>query len=46
MMQTDNELIEKVDKMQIDDVVVDIVGFEDVESALVTSKRKSGIKTY
>ena len=35
----DNEPIEEVDNMQIGDVVVDRVGFQDVESALLTLKQ-------
>ena len=35
----DNEPIEEVDNMQIGDVVVDRVGFHDVESALLTLKQ-------
>jgi hypothetical protein len=32
---TDNEPIEEIDNVQIGDVVVDRVGFKDVESALL-----------
>ena len=32
----DNALVEEVDNVQIDDAVVDRVGFKDVEGALVT----------
>jgi hypothetical protein len=39
---TDNELVEKVDNVQIDDVVVDRVGFKDVEIASVISKQIDG----
>ena len=35
---TDNEPIEEVDNVQIGDVVVDRVGFKDVESAFVILK--------
>jgi hypothetical protein len=35
---TDNEHIKEVDNVQIRDVVVNKVGFKNVESALVTSK--------
>ena len=37
---TDNEPIEKVDNVQIGDVVVDRVEFKDVESALAMLKQK------
>ena len=43
---TNNKPIERVDKVQIGDMVVDKVGFKDVESALVTLKKKFGTKTY
>ena len=36
---TDNELIEEIDNVQISDVVVDKVGFEDAKSALTTLKQ-------
>ena len=34
---TNNEPIEKADSVQIGDVVVDTIGFKDVETALATS---------
>ena len=34
-----NELIEEVDNVQINDVMVDRVGFRDVESALMTLRQ-------
>jgi hypothetical protein len=37
---TNNEPIERVDKVQIGDMVVDRVGFKDVESALATLTKK------
>ena len=41
----DDESIEEVDSVQIGDVVVNKVGFKDIESALVTSKFFLGTKT-
>lgn len=42
---TDNESIEEVDNVQINDVVVDMVGFKNVESALVIFKQFFWTKT-
>jgi hypothetical protein len=39
MMQLIMKPIEEIDNVQISDLVVDRVGFKDVESALVTLKR-------
>ena len=36
---TDNKPVEEVDNVQVGDVVVDGIGFKDVESALVTLKQ-------
>ena len=41
----DNEPIEEADNVQIGDVVVDKVGFKDVEIALVMFEKQIGKKT-
>ena len=46
MMESDNEPIEEVDNVRIGDVMVDKVGFKDVESALTTLNQFLGTKTY
>ena len=41
---TDNEPMQEVDNVQIGDVLVDIVGFKDAKSAILTLETKFGTK--